>query len=117
MAMTDYNERRYWNPVAQTMRRPELEKLQVERLRESIAQANEAPFFRQRLLEAQITADDIRTVADTRQLPTFVKADLRDDEATNPPIGSYRARGLSDAVRIAMSSGTTGRPTAAMLTR
>ena len=115
--MTDDNERRYWNPAAQTMRRPELEELQAERLREAVAQAYEAPFFKQRLLEAQITPDGIRTVADTRQLPTFVKADLRDDEAANPPIGSYRAMGLSDAVRIAMSSGTTGRPTAAIFTR
>jgi phenylacetate-CoA ligase len=110
-------ERRYWNPQAQTMPRPELLKLQAVRLAEAVERSREAPFFRARLDAAGVRPDDIRTPEDVRVLPRFTKADLRQNEVDAPPIGSYRAKGLSHAVRLAMSTGTTGKPTAAIWTR
>lgn len=115
--MTGTHEARHWNPDAQTMARSDLDKLRTERLREAVARGREAPFFRARLDAAGVGPADISAPEDVRLLPTFAKADLRADEEAVPPIGSYRARGLAHAVRLAMSSGTTGRPTAAIWTR
>lgn len=96
---------------------PARRELQAERLRAAITQSLDAPFFARRIGESGVTADDIRSVEDVAALPMFAKADLRASEAKVPPIGDYRARGLKHAVRIAMSSGTTGIPTAAIWTR
>jgi phenylacetate-CoA ligase len=108
---------RFWNVEAQTMPSCHRRALQTERLRAAVARSLEAPFFARRIGESGVTPDDIRSVDDVAALPMFVKADLRASEAAVPPIGDYRARGLRDAVRIAMSSGTTGLPTAAIWTR
>lgn len=107
----------YWNVEAQTMPRETLEKVQAERLREAVAQARLAPFFASRLDAAGVRDDDIRSAADVALLPRFVKADIRRSEEQFPPIGDYRPCGLDQAVRIAMSSGTTGRATAMIWTR
>ena len=107
----------FWNTEAQTMPPRDRRVLQAERLRAAVTQSLEAPFFARRIGESGVKADDIRSVDDVAALPMFVKADLRASEAAAPPIGDYRARGLNHAVRIAMSSGTTGIPTAAIWTR
>jgi len=107
---------RYWNPEAQTMPRRALDALRTERLREAVEQARRAPFFAHRLDAAGVRAEDIRSPEDVRRLPRITKADLRRSEADTPPVGDYRPCGLDRAVRIAMSSGTTGRPTAMIWT-
>jgi phenylacetate-CoA ligase len=107
----------FWNAEAQTMSAHDRRALQAERLRAAVNQSLEAPFFARRIGESGVKADDIRSVEDVAALPMFVKADLRASEVAVPPIGDYRARGLQHAVRIAMSSGTTGVPTAAIWTR
>ena len=115
--MRNHHDEPWWSPAAQTMARRDLEELQLQRLWEAMTRAQEAPFFRDRLDKAGVRPDDVTTVDDVRAIPTFSKADLRADEVAHPPIGSYRVKGLSHAVRVAMSTGTTGRPTAALWTR
>jgi phenylacetate-CoA ligase len=107
----------FWNPAAQTMPREQLDKLRTERLREAVTTAVRAPFFARRLAAAGVRPDDVTSADDIALLPRFTKADLRRSEAEHPPIGDYRVAGLDRAVRIAMSSGTTGRPTAMLWTR
>ncbi|HTK60992.1 MAG TPA: hypothetical protein VL595_01405 [Pseudonocardia sp.] len=111
------DDSRFWNPAAQTMPRDQLDELRAERLREAVTTAARAPFFARRLSAAGVNADDLTSADDVTLLPRFTKADLRRSEAGNPPIGDYRVAGLDRAVRIAMSSGTTGRPTAMLWTR
>jgi phenylacetate-CoA ligase len=110
-------EQPFWNVEAQTLPPDTLAKLQTERLREAVEQAARAPFFADRLAAAGVRADDIREPADVALLPRFSKADIRESEQRTPPIGDYRPHGLDRAVRIAMSTGTTGRPTAMIWTR
>jgi phenylacetate-CoA ligase len=110
-------EQQYWNVEAQTLPPDTLAKLQTERLREAVEQAGRAPFFADRLAAAGVRADDIREPGDVALLPRFSKADIRESEQRTPPIGDYRPHGLDRAVRIAMSTGTTGRPTAMIWTR
>jgi phenylacetate-CoA ligase len=104
--------RTFYDPRAQTMPREELERLQSTRLVEAVDRAyTETGFFRSRFDAAGVSPADVTALADLQILPTFVKQDLRDSEAAHPPIGNYRAVGLRGSVRLATSTGTTGRPT------
>jgi phenylacetate-CoA ligase len=81
--------------------------LQLDRLFDDATR----PFFRDRLLAAGVHRDDIRTTDDLANVPVTTKADLRDNEAANPPYGTYHSRDLSRYVRVQATSGTTGVPT------
>ena len=65
------------------------------------------PFYRERYEAAGFGPD---TVPPLDEIPRTNKADLRADEAAHPPFGSYRSVGLTDAVRLGASTGTTGTP-------
>jgi phenylacetate-CoA ligase len=89
----------------ETISREDMERLQVERLRNCIAGVKErVPFYRE-LLEG-IEPDSVQSLADLAKLPFTNKKDLRD----NYPFGLFAAP-MSDVVRIHASSGTTGKPT------
>jgi phenylacetate-CoA ligase len=93
--------------AAEALPRPELERLQVERLRACVARVVETvPFYREKLALASITADSIHTLDDLARLPFTTKQDLRDYY----PFGLL-AVPLEQVVRIHASSGTTGKLT------
>jgi len=93
--------------------REQLEKLQLERLRKTVAYVRQnVPFYARNMAERRITEDDISTLADIRHLPFTVKNDLRD----NYPFGLF-AVPLEQIVRTHCSSGTTGKPIVAGYTR
>jgi phenylacetate-CoA ligase len=118
VATTDTTDRRFWNEDAQTMPREQLRALQEERLRAAVARAYEgAGFFRRRFDAAGVGPADITTLDDLPKLPSFRKQELRESEAEHPPVGDYRASGLRGAIRLAMSTGTTGRPTFSLWTQ
>jgi len=86
--------------------REELEALQLERLRRTVAYAREkVPLYRRALAEKGVSEDDLRALADIRHLPFTVKNDLRDSY----PFDLFAAP-MDDIVRIHCSSGTTGKP-------
>jgi len=102
----------FYDPQAQTMPRDALQRLQSERLVEAVDRAySQTGFFHGRFDAAGVRPTDIKGLADLELLPTFIKQDLRDSEAAHPPVGNYRAVGLRGSVRLATSTGTTGRPT------
>jgi len=91
----------------------EREKLQLDRLRALLRRAHDkVPFYRDRLAEAGIKPEDVRSLADLRNVPFTVKADLRD----NYPFGLFAAP-MEEIIRIHASSGTTGKPTVVGYTR
>jgi phenylacetate-CoA ligase len=101
-----------WDSV-ETLPRPELERLQVERLRACVARVAETvPLYRQKLAQAGATADSIRTLDDLARLPLTTKEDLRD----HYPFGLL-AVPLEQVLRIHASSGTTGKLTVVGYTR
>jgi phenylacetate-CoA ligase len=109
-----------WDPEMQALSVDARRRLQDERTRALVKRALElpVPFFAQRLRDAGITsAADVRGVDDLARVPLTRKQDLRDSEAAHPPLGDYRFTRLSDCVRIAQSTGTTGAPTTAVFTR
>jgi len=94
----------YWQKELETMSRHELEQLQVERLKQTVAQALNSPFYKKQL--KGIAPDSIQSLSDLQKIPFTTKNDLRD----NYPYG-MAAVPLSEVVRIHSSSGTTGNPT------
>ncbi|WP_018123242.1 phenylacetate--CoA ligase family protein [Desulfovibrio oxyclinae] len=99
----------YFDP-AETLARPELEKLQAERLRAVVKNAMTSPFYAERLKD--FDPEDIRTAADITNLPFTTKDDLRGQY----PYGLL-TRPLDEFVRLHASSGTTGTPTAILYTQ
>ena len=75
------------------------------------------PFFKRKYEAAGLRRADIRGLDGLRQLPTTVKAELRESEAAHPPFGDYRGAPVAEAVRLGASTGTSGRPTLILWTR
>lgn len=96
----------YFQPEIETMKRADLEALQIKRLKESIRIALHSPFYKARFGEKVITPDSIRSLEDLQKLPFTTKNDLR----THYPFGLV-ATPMSEVVRLHSSSGTTGNPT------
>ncbi|MBP5366117.1 MAG: phenylacetate--CoA ligase [Bacteroidales bacterium] len=96
----------YYQPEIETMSRKDLEALQLERLKWTVAQALKSPFYKKRFGEKGITADSIQSLDDLRKLPFTTKQDLRE----NYPFGLL-AVDKKELVRLHSSSGTTGNPT------
>lgn len=91
-----------WDPRAETLERPARERLQLERLRETLGwAAARVPFYRERL-PATPPAD----LGDLPGLPFTRKSDLRDQY----PFGLL-AVPLAEVARVHASSGTRGKPT------
>lgn len=96
-----------WNPAIELIEREALERLQLAKLRETVAWALKTPFYRQRLAEAGLNhPEDIVSLRDVRNLPYTTKEDLREAYPTG-----LLAVEPEQAVRLHTSSGTTGMPT------
>ncbi len=91
----------------ETLPRAEIEKIQLERLQETVKRVYEkVPAYRAKMEAANVTPDDIQTLADLSKLPFVTKQDMRD----NYPFGLFAVE-KDQLVRIHASSGTTGKPT------
>ncbi len=101
----------YRDKKHETMDRAQLEALQVERLREMLRVAQNSPFYRQRLQQAGVTPEQIKSPADADKIPFTTKEDLRTQGQ------ALLARPLSEMVRLHASSGTTGQATVIYYTR
>jgi len=98
--------RSYVRDEVETLAAPEMERLQVERLREGIARMAQAvPFHAERLRGAGVTPESIRSRRDLARIPFTTKQDLRD----HYPFGLL-AVPMKQVVRLHASSGTTGKP-------
>jgi phenylacetate-CoA ligase len=96
-----------WNPAAETMSRSELERLQLERLKETLEWAeSRVPHYRDRLNRARLAPEGIQSLDDLARIPFTVKDDLRQ----HYPWGLF-AVPLRGVARIHASSGTRGKPT------
>ena len=97
----------YWEEKIETMSRKELENLQLQRLKKTVATAAQAPFYQKIFADHHIAEDTIQSIDDIRKLPFTTKADMR----AYYPFGLVAGDMKADGVRIHSSSGTTGNPT------
>ena len=102
-----------WNQEMECIKRPDLEQLQLERLRELVDYCDRnVEFYHKRLEKAGVTSDKIKALSDIQYIPYTTKADLRDTY----PFGMFSVP-KKELVRIHASSGTTGNPTVVGYTR
>ncbi len=102
-----------WNRHFECMERPELRKVQSERIRETVERVYfNVPYYRNKMQEAGLGPESIQSADDLHKLPFTTKQDLRD----NYPFGLF-AVPMSEIVRVHASSGTTGKPTVVGYTR
>ncbi len=103
----------YYQPEIECTSREDILKLQNERLVKQVKHVyDNVPYYRNKMEEAGVSPEDIRSVEDLHKLPFITKDDLRDAY----PYGLL-AVPLKDCVRIQSTSGTTGRRVVAFYTQ
>jgi phenylacetate-CoA ligase len=96
----------YWNQKVETMPRTDIQKIQLEKLKEQVKYCYEnSSFYRKKFDEVGLKPEDIKTLADIVKIPFTLKSDLRD----NYPYGMVTTK-PEEIVEIHASSGTTGNP-------
>jgi phenylacetate-CoA ligase len=99
--------KRFALEAVETAPREELQTLQLQRLRWSLAHAyDNVPRYREKFDAAGVKPQDCRALEDLSRFPFTTKADLRETY----PFGMF-AVPMERIVRIHASSGTTGKPT------
>ena len=92
---------------AECWSRDQIEHTQLARLKSTVAQTRKCDFYRQRLDEAGIGPDSLRSLDDLRRIPFTTKQDLRSQYPTG-----LLCVPQTEIVRMHCSSGTTGTPVA-----
>jgi phenylacetate-coenzyme A ligase PaaK-like adenylate-forming protein len=92
-----------FQPDLETLDREALARLQLERMRATLARVRRNAAWRRRL--GDVAPDDVKTPDDWRRLPFLTKAELRDAYPLTLACG-----GAEGYRRVHMSSGTTGNP-------
>jgi phenylacetate-CoA ligase len=103
--------KRYWNPVIETLPRERLLEIELKRFREVLRWAKEtSPFYRKKL--RGIEPEDIRTLEDVSKVPITEKEELREaQEGKEPyPYGDLLAVPPERLSIFHQTSGTTGKP-------
>ncbi len=97
----------FWEEEIETLPRVGLESIQLKRLQRLVARMYKTVKpYRDKMEQAGVVPEDIKSLSDLQKLPFTVKDDLRD----NYPFGLFTVP-LEDVVRVHASSGTTGKPT------
>jgi len=102
----------FWNEKMETLKGQELRDLQLKRLKWTIHQAMNVPFYQKVFRDAGLHQDDIKTLEDVRKIPFTNKSDLRGGY----PFG-FLAVPMNQVNRIHTTSGTTGKPTVVAYTK
>jgi phenylacetate-CoA ligase len=96
----------FWEKELETMSRPDLAQLQLERLRKTLGFALQSQYYKTLFREKNLTIDSFKSIEDIKKIPFTTKEDLRG----HFPYG-FLAADRKDLVRLHSSSGTTGNPT------
>ncbi|MBQ4280035.1 MAG: phenylacetate--CoA ligase, partial [Rikenellaceae bacterium] len=73
-----------WNQTKECMSREQMRQLQGERLRKLVHRVyHNVPFYRDKMQQAGMIPDDIRSIDDIVRLPFTTKQDLRDNYPFN----------------------------------
>ena len=74
-------------------------------------------FYKEKLHAAGIRRKDYRRLRDLARFPFTTKEELRESQASHPPLGKHIAADVDDIIRVHSSTGTTGRPSFVGITR
>lgn len=102
----------FWEKEIETLSKEEIKKLQLTRLKSSVKQALNSPYYSKRFKSLNLSEEDISSLDDIKKFPFTNKDDLR---------AAYPSEMLSvpkeQVVRMHSSSGTTGRATVIFFTQ
>ena len=111
-------DQKYYDPEIECMPRPELEQLQLERLKEMVRWSyDNAPYYKQAWDEAGVNPEDIHTLKDIEKFPFIDKKTERETQGVGSFFGGLCAVPEEDVVFMATSSGSTGVPTMSPFTQ
>lgn len=111
-------DRKMFNEEMETLSESALHELHEKKFIRQFKYVYEnSKLYQDKFAKADITLDDIKTLEDIVKLPFTEKAELREAQKSNPPVGSHRACSEEDLSRLYSSSGTTGVPTYVGLTQ
>ena len=102
----------FWNKKMETLKGKDLKELQLKRLRWTVKQTQNIPFYKKMFHDTGLSVDDIKTLDDIRKIPFTNKSDLR----CGYPFG-FLAVSMNQVNRIHTTSGTTGKPTVVAYTK
>lgn len=102
----------FWEEEIEAMPKDELRELQLSRLKQTIEQASQSPFYKELFQKISFSPGKVKTLGDIKHLPFTTKDDLRQ----NYPYGFLSVR-TDEIVRVHTSSGTTGSATAVLHTQ
>lgn len=106
-----YDEK-YYDREIETMPREELEKLQLELLKDEIKWCYEnGAYYKRAWDEAGVSPDDLQTLKDLEKFPFINKQTERDTQGVGSFFGELCCVPEDDVVYMATSSGSTGVPT------
>lgn len=75
--------RAFWEPEVETLPRPQLESLQLERLRQQVERLwRTSAFFREKWAGVNL---ELRHLEDLSRFPLVTKAELRAEQQAHPP--------------------------------
>ncbi len=102
---------KYFDLTIETMNRPALEKLQMERLQWQLKRCyEESPFYQERFKKTGIKPENIRSLDEIVHIPPVTKQELREEQLAHPPFGRYTVAPRKDWAELHPSTGTTGAP-------
>jgi len=96
----------FWEKEIETLDRSKIHELQVKKLNQTLAIAQQSPYYGKLFRQKGIKPGSIKNVEEITKLPFTTKQDLRD----NFPYG-FLTVDRKEVVRLHSSSGTTGNPT------
>lgn len=100
----------FYDRETETLDRERLVELQDERLRSLMAELETNRFYREKLRAAGIGTEEIRSAGDLKHLPFTTKAELVEDQRSDPPFGRLLTYRLPRYRYFHQTSGTTGKP-------
>ena len=102
---------KYYDPEIECMPRPELEALQLQRLKDMVAYAyDNTVYYKRAFDEAGVTPDDIRTLDDIAKFPFIDKKTERETQHVGSFFGEMCSVPEEEVIFMATSSGSTGVP-------
>ncbi|MBW1941796.1 MAG: phenylacetate--CoA ligase family protein [Deltaproteobacteria bacterium] len=106
------DERKYWNPILETLPLEKMQKLQLMKFKKIFEFAYEnSPFYKRLYKDAGIEVGDIKTFEDIRKIPKVEKGMLREVQQREPfPYGDMLAVPIEEVSTFRQTSGTTGTP-------
>ncbi len=108
----------FWDERIERMGRDEIASLQLERLRWQVRRCFEgSPFYRERLEQAGVGPDGIRSLDDLQKIPPVTKQELREEQKEHPPFGRYTVAPPDSWGELHPSTGTTGIPVSTIWSR